>query len=299
MKKSTKFLLIGGMSLFALGCILLLIGILTGGMKQWNEHTHQNGIVFQKYFTTNSVNFDMDFGDLEGYTILEGDFEQTTLSDADKIKNVTLMIGGGSVQVLKSEDQSINAAAEYDDRYGFKVEGDTLYIKSLQDEYYDNNNELIICVPENVTFESVDCELGAGEILASSISANEMNVSIGAGRLEVASLFADQFTFEIGAGEIIVENGTVGTADMSIALGNFEFDGIISKGADIECSMGNVSMNLEDEMKDYNYEIECAAGEVEVGDDTTAGVASDRTIDNGSDKTISVECSMGSVSINF
>ena len=50
MKKSTKFLLIGGMSLFALGCILLLIGILTGGMKQWNEHTHQNGIVFQKYF---------------------------------------------------------------------------------------------------------------------------------------------------------------------------------------------------------------------------------------------------------
>lgn len=299
MKKSTKFLLIGGMSLFALGCMLLVIGVLTGGMKQWNEHTHQNGIVFQKYFTTHSVNFDMDFGDLEGYTKLDGDFEKTTLSDADKIKNVTLMIGGGSVQVVKSEDQSISAEAEYGDRYGFKVDGDTLYIKSLQDEYYDNNNELKIYIPENIAFESVDCELGAGEMIASSISANEVNVSIGAGRLEVASLFAEQLTSEIGAGEIVIQKGTVENADMSIALGNFEFDGIINQGADIECSMGNVSMNLEDEMKAYNFEIECAAGEVQVGDDSTAGVASDRTIDNDSDKTISVECSMGSVSINF
>ena len=63
--------------------------------------------------------------------------------------------------------------------------------------------------------------------------------------------------------------------------------------------MGNAELYLDGCMEDYNYEIECATGNVEIDDESFSGLAAERVINNDADAVMNIECSMGNVTVGF
>lgn len=56
---------------------------------------------------------------------------------------------------------------------------------------------------------------------------------------------------------------------------------------------------LKDGEEAFNYEIECAAGNVQIGNRAFTAVAADKRIQNDAIKDMKLECSLGSIEIYF
>ena len=63
--------------------------------------------------------------------------------------------------------------------------------------------------------------------------------------------------------------------------------------------MGNVEMKLEGGEKDFNYRLEGSMGNIDLGRESYSGFSNEVVLNNGADKEMQVECSMGNISIRF
>ncbi|MDE5892547.1 MAG: DUF4097 family beta strand repeat-containing protein, partial [Acetatifactor sp.] len=127
----------------------------------------------------------------------------------------------------------------------------------------------------------------------------DMAASIGAGQLLMEDIALGTLNVSLGAGELQAEDVTVENLAASIGAGNMDFSGGIYRSAEISCSMGNVSMELDGDADDFNYQLNCVAGNMEIDGDRYSGAALERYIDNSAAKTISIDCAMGNVEVDF
>jgi len=56
---------------------------------------------------------------------------------------------------------------------------------------------------------------------------------------------------------------------------------------------------LNSREQDHNYEMECAAGNLQAGSHSISGLAGDKSVNNGSDSTYTLECAMGNMKVTF
>ena len=62
----------------------------------------------------------------------------------------------------------------------------------------------------------------------------------------------------------------------------------------------SVSLNIEVHVLYYNYELDRSAGSIEIGEDIDlGGLSTEKSIDNGSKRTIEISNGAGSVEIRF
>ena len=63
--------------------------------------------------------------------------------------------------------------------------------------------------------------------------------------------------------------------------------------------MGNVSLNLKNAYKDFDYEIECSAGNIDLNGKKYTGLSKEEKIDNDAEHEMKLECSVGNVDVSF
>ena len=63
--------------------------------------------------------------------------------------------------------------------------------------------------------------------------------------------------------------------------------------------MGNMELTLSGKETDHNYEIECAAGNVDIGSFSVSAMAAEKVINNNAVSNFDIECSMGNITIDF
>ena len=78
-----------------------------------------------------------------------------------------------------------------------------------------------------------------------------------------------------------------------------DFYGTVEKEVDIDCGAGSVTLNLEGKVEDYNYELECGIGSIDIGGSSYSGLSSSHSVDNGAARIISADCGMGAISLRF
>ena len=88
-------------------------------------------------------------------------------------------------------------------------------------------------------------------------------------------------------------------ADIDVNMGECIFEGLISGNLDAECHMGNLELNLLGSQSEHNYNIECAAGNIEMDGYSMAALAGERKIDNGADSEYDISCNMGNITVEF
>ena len=319
MKKGTKFLLLGGVLLTILGMLVVFAGVAIAGPANVARMMDDGEFAFNingrtLYLFGRGYNpWHYNDWDIDDWNIGDSDWEYTNsgngeVAKAEDIRSIQARITGGDIKI---EESNAYSGFYIDYKYGkdpctWKVENGILSIEyeykvghHLEGEWYKHGCEIILYVPKGASLESLEISLGGGEMEIEDIKAAKTEISMGAGELIMDGLISDSLSMEIGAGEIEAENSRVENLDVNMSMGNVVYEGELNKKGVVSCSMGNVELNLAGRRDDFNYSIDCAAGNVEIDDSEFAGLGVTKHIDNGAGKEISVDCAMGNVEIDF
>lgn len=250
------------------------------------------------------------FGYLKGdHDSFDTDVSPTGQIEAGKVSSIELMLGAGTfiIEEKESDDGMIDilVSGVRTDNYDYYIKGNTLYVEGFKGwkwSDYSNmadENEIRIRVPKGSRFDELDVETGASLMKISDIKVNKIDAEIGAGVLYLNNLDIEKLSVEVGAGQMEASGVTAKDAELSVGVGECNFGGTITGKLDAECSMGNMELALTGNETDHNYEIECGAGNVEIGSFSVSALASERTINNNAASEFDIECSMGNITITF
>lgn len=234
------------------------------------------------------------------HVILKGNVDKYSLGN--DIQELDFEVGACSFTTKTSSDDNFYLEASYAGKLQGYVEDGTLYIRStatVQRWNELNGCRIILYVPEGAYFDSADIEVGAGRLEFDRLQADDVELEVGAGQITLKELQAETLKASIGFGQIELKDATVGALDAEVGMGDFSAEGTFNGDATVECAMGNVSLKVEGSQRDFNYELSKAMGNVTLGNSSSSGFASEKYIDNGADKTIDIDCSMGNVTVRF
>lgn len=162
-----------------------------------------------------------------------------------------------------------------------KESSDTLKVRSTKK--LSKTRKVCISYPEDVKLQELEIEMGAGTVY--------LNRDIETEKLSV----------EMGAGEFESKNPvTAREADLEIGTGSMTFADLSARKTDGECGLGEMDLTLTGTQEDYNYDLECGVGNLDVGSDSYSGLGREKSISNkGADRKLNLECGMGNVSVDF
>ena len=162
-----------------------------------------------------------------------------------------------------------------------KESSDTLKVRSTKK--LSKTRKVYISYPEDVKLRELEIEMGAGTVY--------LNRDIETEKLSV----------EMGAGEFESKNPvTAREADLEIGTGSMTFADLSARKTDGECGLGELNLTLTGTQEDYNYDLECGVGNLDVGSDSYSGLGREKSISNkGADRKLNLECGMGNISVDY
>lgn len=255
------------------------------------------------WFEDADWNYELDDSGIydNGHEVLKGD-QATIYPDTDAvIKELDIELGGCSFETHISDTGEFYVKTRGMDKIQVYEEKGTLHIKSLNThvKLTSNSGKVILYVPEDYYYDEVEIELGAGEMTFDDLNAKEISMKVGAGVIRCKGISAQELKASVGMGQIELSKMDVDKLDAEVGMGEFVGSGVVNNSAKLDCSMGNVELTLDGSSQDYNYKLEAAAGNVDIGRDRFSGLATERRINNNAERTLEIECSMGNISVQF
>ncbi|MCH5340611.1 MAG: DUF4097 family beta strand repeat protein [Acetatifactor sp.] len=254
-------------------------------------------------FWKDGWHYDLDVSDVYdgSHTILQGDVREYSLGSG--VKSLDIEMGGYFFETVVSADDSFYLTTKNADKFQCYVENGVLYLKAVNANMINiggsNEKRIILSIPKDQFFEEVELELGAGQTILDNLRAEEVSLEVGAGQIIGRNIRVGELGISVGAGQVELPGMNVDVLDVEIGMGELVGSGSIQKSASLECSMGNLELTLTGREQDFNYELEVAAGNLTLGRNSYSGLARERNIQNGADKNMEIECSMGNVTILF
>ena len=235
---------------------------------------------------------------LERYESLEGfDIDDATVFDKDvaiesgniertfEHMNASVLqveIGGCTLKILDSQDGSVRVAAENVGKFQAYQKGEELRIASTRKAKENaEDSRITLYLPAGYSWQAADLEVGAGQILAECLEVGELDISVGAGEIRLSGMEVGSLSAKVGVGNLVVQGNVTGSVEA-------------------ECSMGNLELQLAGSPTDYDYELQCVAGNIKIGEEQYGtGVAKEQKINNNAGRRIDLECSMGNITVTF
>ena len=283
MKKGWKIFWTVIISLTGVGVVFCIIALCFGVTFSQFEKAYPNGIgILRK----NNVSFDDDWDDDE-----LDDTENVVSGEVfSGVENLKLDIGASEVRIKTGTDDKIHV-----DDSRMKTEN------AVQKTLSDDGKTLEITTKMRSSFKNVRNVKGTLVIyLPKDYKFDQMDMEYGAATAEIDGLNAKSLKIESGASGCTIKNADIEELDVETGAGSLDFYGTVEKEVDIDCGAGRVTLNLEGKVEDYNYELDSSAGSVEIGEDIDlGGLSTEKSIDNGSKRTIEISNGAGSVEIRF
>lgn len=278
-----------------------MVDSVTGGRVyvNWSKWGRPWGI-----YVKDRWNYSVDLSDLYDYNheILRGDVSEYTLGS--DVERLDIELGGYIFNTAFSDDDNFYVTTDNVDRIQCYTEKGVLKLKAVNTTSYlgvgsIDERQITLYMPKDRFLESVELELGAGQVTLDGINAGEVSLEVGAGQIFVHNIRVKELEVSVGAGQVEFRGVDVDELNAEIGLGELAGVADVQKSAELECAMGNMELTLMGSQQDFNYQLEVAAGNIEVGRNSYSGLAHEQKIHNGADKDISIECSMGNITILF
>lgn len=239
---------------------------------------------------------------VNGVTITAGE-QRESFSAAD-VQSMKLSLGAGEfiIRTKDTDDGKIDIFVTGVGDCNYYIEEGNLVVDGFQKAFGISTgsiSEVILEIPSGMFFEEVEAEVGAGTMQMEDITAGEVEASIGAGELTLKRIKANEFSAKIGAGQVIAKEMDVQNAEIDVSMGECIFNGSIRGNLDAECDMGNLELKLKGKQSEHNYQIECAAGNIDMDGYHMAALAGEKKIDNGADSEYDISCNMGNITVEF
>lgn len=283
----------------AVGGGLLIAGLALGGTLVDATVTLGNDESFIGDFMDHGL---LRFGGSNAKEVDETESADKLTVPATDISKLDIKLRGCDLRILSSDDDQIHVEVDSDEgkNVSLKQDDDTLTISDAHKNIANVKAASVsIRIPESHAFDEVSIRLAAGDMEIDRLTADEISIQGGTGQLHVGTLTAKQeLDAGIGAGEFRIEEAVLGETSIKCGIGTLEIASCTLNGdADINGGVGEVNVGIASEKDDFNYELKCGLGELEVFGDSYTSLGKGREIDNGASDTISLECGVGSVSV--
>ncbi len=222
---------------------------------------------------------------------------------SQEINDLNFDVGGCEFEIKESVDNAFRIEGKNVEKLQAYVENNTLYIKTITTKWknissFKSNCIITLSIPKGYKFNEVDMSFGAGDVELGYIAASKVELEIGASDVR-GSIVAEEVKASVGAGQLQIEEMEITNLEVSAGAGSFYGSGRINGNAEISCSAGSAELELDAEFEDYNYDVECTASQVSIGDRSYTKMSEDFQINNESMREITLDASMATIDVYF
>ncbi|MDR0949069.1 MAG: DUF4097 domain-containing protein [Lachnospiraceae bacterium] len=305
MRRGMKVLLIVGLIFILLGGGLYLV-IHTVFRTTLEESLPISGPFS---FLRNFVRIDGDLFDIEEKTfysdkqsVLSGDVDTMQIQTGTVI-NLAIDVGGANLRIKDSQDGSFWLKTDDVDEYQVYEEDGTFYLKSITTNVFnviDRGGYIDLYIPLEYEYEEIDLSIGAVNAQVESLRAENITLNVGAGNMELNLLSGEKIEIKVGAGNMSVADIDVKELNAKVDAGNLDIVAAkINEEATLQCNVGNLDLQLQSEVNDYNFDLDIAMGKITIDGKEYNAIARSQEIDHDSHKDIKLKVNVGSIHVTF
>lgn len=284
MKKGTKGMLIAAGAFAVAGIGLCIGGISVAAVETGGNVFDQAGQLLQDndYPLAGLIHWgnaqyhssDIDWDALDGNTV-DMDFA----SDLE----ISLKYDELLIQEYDGDKIRVNVANDAKNDVVVKETSGKITITDTRSGNVKKKKQIKVIVPSGKDFDTVSLGVDMGTIdLECDLKVQELSVEVGAGEFS-------------GYGNI-----TAAYCDLQVGAGTIDIDQIDVQKLNADCGAGEIDMVVTGKEKDYNYDLSCGMGEIDLEDSEYSGLGIEKTISNeGAQKDMVLECGMGEIDVEF
>lgn len=206
-------------------------------------------------------------------------------STGHDITSIRISAGACTAVIEPGREFNLRTEGYGEDEVVSKVEDGTWIVHDrAKNHLFSGRNTLFkrkmwITVPENMSFDFVELNIGAGVIKAEGIRANHSVLNVGAGQMKLKRFISNDSKIRCGMGEITIKGALYGPCDM-------------------DCGMGSITAYIE-KPEHYGYRASVGVGEIKIGNSQIGGLGGSQSVNEGDPNFYKISCSMGSVQLRF
>lgn len=284
MKKGTKGMLIAAGAFAVAGIGFCIGGISVAAVETGGNVFDQAGQLLQDndYPLAGLIHWgnaqyhssDIDWDALDGNTV-DMDFA----SDLE----ISLKYDELLIQEYDGDKIRVNVANDAKNDVVVKETSGKITITDTRSGNVKKKKQIKVIVPSGKDFDTVSLGVDMGTIdLECDLKVQELSMEVGAGEFS-------------GYGNI-----TAAYCDLQVGAGTIDIDQIDVQKLNADCGAGEIDMVVTGKEKDYNYDLSCGMGEINLEDSEYSGLGIEKTISNeGAKKDMVLECGMGEIDVEF
>ena len=284
MKKGTKGMLIAAGAFAVAGIGLCIGGISVAAVETGVNVFDQAGQLLQDndYPLAGLIHWgnvqyhssDIDWDALDGNTV-DMDFA----SDLE----ISLKYDELLIQEYDGDKIRVNVANDAKNDVVVKETSGKITITDTRSGNVKKKKQIKVIVPSGKDFDTVSLGVDMGTIdLECDLKVQELSVEVGAGEFS-------------GYGNI-----TAAYCDLQVGAGTIDIDQIDVQKLNADCGAGEIDMVVTGKEKDYNYDLSCGMGEIDLENSEYSGLGIEKNISNeGARKDMVLECGMGEIDVEF
>lgn len=217
---------------------------------------------------------DIDWDALDGNTV-DMDFA----SDLE----ISLKYDELLIQEYDGDKIRVNVANDAKNDVVVKETSGKITITDTRSGNVKKKKQIKVIVPSGKDFDTVSLGVDMGTIdLECDLKVQELSVEVGAGEFS-------------GYGNI-----TAAYCDLQVGAGTIDMDQLDIQKLNADCGAGEIDMVVTGKEKDYNYDLSCGMGEINLEDSEYSGIGIEKNISNeGARKDMVLECGMGEIDVEF
>ena len=284
MKKGTKGMLIAAGAFAVAGIGFCIGGISVAAVETGGNVFDQAGQLLQDndYPLAGLIHWgnaqyhssDIDWDALDGNTV-DMDFA----SDLE----ISLKYDELLIQEYDGDKIRVNVANDAKNDVVVKETSGKITITDTRSGNVKKKKQIKVIVPSGKDFDTVSLGVDMGTIdLECDLKVQELSMEVGAGEFS-------------GYGNI-----TAAYCDLQVGAGTIDIDQLDIQKLNADCGAGEIDMVVTGKEKDYNYDLSCGMGEINLEDSEYSGIGIEKTISNeGAQKDMVLECGMGEIDVEF
>lgn len=284
MKKGTKGMLIAAGAFAVAGIGFCIGGISVAAVETGVNVFDQAGQLLQDndYPLAGLIHWgnvqyhssDIDWDALDGNTV-DMDFA----SDLE----ISLKYDELLIQEYDGDKIRVNVANDTKNDVVVKETSGKITITDTRSGNVKKKKQIKVIVPSGKDFDTISLGVDMGTIdLECDLKVQELSVEVGAGEF-------------CGYGNI-----TAAYCDLQVGAGTIDIDQLDIQKLNADCSAGEIDMVVTGKEKDYNYDLSCGMGEINLEDSEYSGIGIEKNISNeGARKDMVLECGMGEIDVEF
>ena len=200
----------------------------------------------------------------------------------DGVSKLDLSIRTGELYLKEYDGNEIKVEVSGKHREKVRVgqEGDTLVLECIGRV---QDREITVSYPKKMEFEDASVDVTAGTVnLDDDFYTKNLKVSVAAGEFS-------------NDGAVTAEK-----ADITVGTGNVDLENLNVQNLEADCGIGNIDLDINGKESDYDYEISCSAGAIDIGDNSYSGIGYEKKISNpGASGKMDLDCGVGNITVDF